>query len=316
MKKNQSNGGGILFLLLEIIGLLIIVIGAYLYFRVNSDFLNKVVSKNNVDVIASGKCGLTVTSHSPNSKVAFPLNIKGVIDNSNSQQNGCSWIIFEGQAGTAQIYFKDSNDEWKKLGEPKPIMAPDWTSTNVLFSVGLNFNNEGIGLPNGTELKVLFTEENVSGLPPVDTYELFLILNQDLSRVGEENATSSTSATSSELMSLVLYIQDKEIAKTRDCGVTKKVVYQVPKTSAVADASLKYLFNSELSKYAVYKSVSITGGVAKIMFASDNTPEGRPIGGLSSCESSHLMSVLNDTLKQYKTIKSVELYSPKGKILF
>jgi len=315
MKKHQS--GGILTLLLEIIALLIIVVGAYVYFRVNSDFLSQVLpGSSEVTVVTSGKCGLTVTSHSPKSKVGFPLVIKGVVDNSNSKANGCSWQMFEGQAGIAQIYFKSSDNEWKKLGESKSVIAenlPTMNSMNSLFSVGLNFNNEGIGLPNGTELKVVFTEENASGMPPVDTYELPFVLDTTLSRAVMGDKTVQPP---SESMSLTLYIQDKEIAKTRDCGVTKKAIYQVPRTFAVVDSSLQILFESELSKYGVYKSVSVADGVAKVMLVSENTPEGRPIGGLSSCESSHLMSVLKDTLTQYKTVKSVELYSPKGKILF
>jgi hypothetical protein len=312
MKKHQS--GGLLTLLLEIIALLIIVVGAYVYVRVNSDFLSQVLpGSSEVAVVTSGKCGLTVTSHSPKSKVGFPLVIKGVVDNSNSKADGCSWQMFEGQAGIAQIYFKSNDNEWKKIGESKPVIAENWTSVNSLFSVGLNFNNEGVGLPNSTELKVVFTEENASGMPPVDTYELPLILDTTLSRAVTGDKTAQPP---SESMSLTLYIQDKEIAKTRDCGVTKKAIYQVPRTSAVVDSSLQILFESELSKYGAYKSVSVADGVAKVMLVSENTPEGHPIGGLSSCESSHLMSVLKDTLIQYKTVKSVELYSPKGKILF
>jgi len=115
---------------------------------------------------------------------------------------------------------------------------------------------------------------------------------------------------------LILYIQDKEIAATSDCGVTKKVVYRVPKTIAVADASLKILFSEELSKYGIYKSVSIVDGAAKIMLESDNTSQGLPISSLSSCESSHMLSVLRDTLTQNETIKSIELFSPKGIIQF
>lgn len=119
-----------------------------------------------------------------------------------------------------------------------------------------------------------------------------------------------------ELMSLDLYIQNKEVARTSDCRVTQKVTYQVPKTLAVADASLKILFEKELFRYGVYKSVTISNGVAKVTLQSDMTPEGRPISGLSSCESGHLTSVLHDTLTQYKSIKSVEIFSLKGKVEF
>ena len=316
MKKYKS--GGILILLLEIIGLLIIVVGAYVYLRINSSFWSQIIPKNSgVSVVTNSKCGLTVTSHSPKSRVGFPLVIKGVIDNSHSKVNGCSWQIFEGQAGVAQIYFRSSDGEWKKLGESKPVIAENWTEVNSLFSVGLNFNNEGVGLANGTELKAVFTEENASGMPPVDTFELPLILDQSAAVVvGSKVSTSTATTPPSETMSLIVYLQDKEMAKTKDCGITKKVTYQIPITSAVANASLEILFDSELSKYGVYKSVSVAGGVAKVVLASDKTPEGRPIGGLSSCESSHLMSVIKDTLTQYKSIKSVELYSPEGKILF
>jgi len=320
MKKyNKShNRGGILTLLLEIIGILIIFIGAYVYLRLNTNVLNNVVEKNDGtktgDVIVSGKCGLLVTSHSPNEKVDFPLTVKGIIDNTNRQSKGCSWQMFEGQGGIAQLYFKDTNGDWQKLGISKPVIVENWTSTSTLFSVALNNNNEGVGLPTGAQLKIIFTEENASGMPPVDTFELPLIFS-GTTIPNDADGTGGT-ATSSDLMSLTLYIQNKEVAKTSDCGVTKKVIYQVPKTMAVADASLKILFGGELSDYGVYKSVSISNGVAKVELESENTPLGFPMSSLSSCQSSHLMSVLKDTLTQYSTIKSVELYSPRGKIEF
>ena len=315
MKKYK--GGGILTLLLEIIGLLIIVVGAYLYLRTNSNVLDDLVQKNDRDnvtnVITSGKCGLTITSQSPNSLTSFPLVIKGLIDNTNSQDLGCSWQMFEGQAGNAQLYSKTINNDWKKIGVMMPVIVENWTSNKTIFSVGLNFNNEDIGLSDGTLLKVVFIEENASGIPPVDTYEFPLVFSVKTS--GTIDGTNGTGS-SIETISLNLYIQDKEIAKTKDCGVTKKVIYQVPKTSAVADASLKILFANELSQYGVYKSVVVSNGLARITLASSNTPSGRPISGLSSCESSHLMSVLQDTLTQYSSIKKVEIYSPKGKIEF
>ena len=328
MKKHK--GGGILFLILEIIGLLILVAGGYIYLRINNPaLLDKLSTFGNYikseEVVKSGNCGLVVTSPIPKSSVTFPLVIKGVVDNSDREKLGCSWQMFEGQAGTAEIYFKDGNNEWKKLGTTVPVPVENWMSVKTFFSVSLNFNNEGIGLPTGTPMKVVFTEENASGIPPVDTYELPLVLSistKSGSGSANINANAGASAsTSSELMPLTLYIQNKEIAKTSDCGVTKKVIYQVPKTTAIADASLKILFSSnagagELSQYGVYKSVSISNSVAKVLLASENQPSGTPISSLSSCQSSHLMSVLRDTLTQYNTIKSVEIYSPKGKIMF
>jgi hypothetical protein len=150
----------------------------------------------------------------------------------------------------------------------------------------------------------VFTEENPAAINPSKTYELPLVV-----AYGELNDVP-------ELMSLDVYIQDKEVARTSDCSVTKKITYQVPKTLAVADASLKILFEGELAKYGVYKSVSISNGVAKVILQSNMTTTGYPISSLSSCESGHLLSVLNDTLTQYKNIKYVEIFSPQGKIEF
>lgn len=116
---------------------------------------------------------------------------------------------------------------------------------------------------------------------------------------------------------LDLYVQDKELSVSKmDCAITKKITIEVPKTVAVANESLKILFAGELSKYGVYKSVTISDGVAKVYLQSDLLPGGTPIGSLSSCESQHLISVLNDTLKQYNSIKTVEIHGPKGKIEF
>ncbi|MES2985594.1 MAG: hypothetical protein V4686_00530 [Patescibacteria group bacterium] len=121
--------------------------------------------------------------------------------------------------------------------------------------------------------------------------------------------STSTNATSTETMVLTVYLQDKEVARVSDCRVTKKATFEIPKTTGVADASLKYLFGEELKKFGVYKSVSIENGVAKVLLADE-------IGSLSSCESGHIMGVLTDTLTQYPTIQKVELYGPLGKIEF
>lgn len=126
--------------------------------------------------------------------------------------------------------------------------------------------------------------------------------------------TASSSATTT--MDLVVYLQDKEEMITNDCGITYAKTIQVPKTKAVADASLRYLFSDELAQYGEYQSVRINNGVAEVTLEKDQDPTGRNIASLSSCEARHLFSVLLDTLTQYDTINSVELYSPSGKIEF
>lgn len=133
----------------------------------------------------------------------------------------------------------------------------------------------------------------------------------------EETPSSTPIApVDSTMMTLYLFQQDTQVAATSDCGVTRRVARQVPRTTALADTSLKILFAEELSKYAQYQSVSITNGVARVNFASDMTPAGNPISSLSSCESQHLLSVITDTLTQYSTVNSVVLYGPQGQIQF
>ena len=120
-----------------------------------------------------------------------------------------------------------------------------------------------------------------------------------------------------EKMDITVYVNDEAaLSEFLDCAINKKIAVQVPKTEAIADASLKYLFSKELSKYGTYQSVEIASGTAKVMLASENTPAGYPISGLSSCQSQNLISVLKDTLTQYESIMSVRLYSPKGEIVF
>lgn len=115
-----------------------------------------------------------------------------------------------------------------------------------------------------------------------------------------------------EKMDITVYVNDEAgSSEFLDCAINKKITVQVPKTEGIADASLTYLFKTELSKYGVYKSVEIANGTAKIMLESDMTPAGYPIGALSSCQSQNLLSVLKDTLTQYPSITSIELYSPK-----
>jgi len=132
---------------------------------------------------------------------------------------------------------------------------------------------------------------------------------------GVEKGAEETASTD-DLIDLTVYLQNKEEVILNDCGITYPEKIQVPKTVAVADASLRYLFTEELSGYGRYESVVINDGIAQVTISNDNDPKGYKISGLSSCEARHLTSVLKDTLTQYESIESVELFSPSGKIEF
>ena len=159
MKTKQKS------ILSVVIVLVILGVGIYLQ---NKD-------QTKVDSQTALACGLKVTSIEANSEVSFPLTVKGEVDNTKASNTGCSWSMFEGQAGIAQLYFKDDLG-WVVLGVSSPIKVDEWMSEKTNFTTTLNFNNDGIGLKKGTIMKILFQEENPSGSGQVDSFELPLVL--------------------------------------------------------------------------------------------------------------------------------------------
>ena len=150
---------------------------------------------------------------------------------------------------------------------------------------------------------------------------IFILTSKNTNQTPSEESTDQAETTSEEtkqdeLMDITVHLQDKEVAMNSDCGVTYPKIVKVTKTKGIADASLKYLFATELSKYGKYESILIKENIAQIVISNENDPNGLRISSLSSCESRHLFSVLTDTLTQYENIESVELYSPSGKIEF
>ena len=129
------------------------------------------VEQSSVEV-ADGMC-FEVNSHTSNQKTSFPAIITGTIDNSSAD---CNWLKLEGKGGVAQLYFYNEDLGWSGLNQPTSILVDDWMSDLTDFSVKLNFNNSGIGLPNDTLLKVVFSEEDPSGKGNVETVELELVL--------------------------------------------------------------------------------------------------------------------------------------------
>lgn len=187
---------GFASVLLILLGLVVIGGGVYFYNESNSNEVSikestmvktpkeiQKIEKNKVETSVMNikskekkECGFTVVSILPNSEVSFPLTIKGIVDRTNYKVLGCSWQTFEGIAGIAQLYFNFGNQGWKPLGNEVPIFVDDWTATTTQFTSTLNFNNEGIGLPFGTKLKIVFTEENPAVINPSLTFELPLLL--------------------------------------------------------------------------------------------------------------------------------------------
>ena len=135
---------------------------------------SKKLADNNPSQASSLHCGLRVVTPAPNLSVAFPLTVSGTVDNTKSKSVGCSWSMFEGQAGTLQLSYRDSvHQSWDKLGSPVVIHVGDWTTTaSTTFTTTVPLDNGNVTLPSGTKLQLTFTEENPSGEGIPDTYTL------------------------------------------------------------------------------------------------------------------------------------------------
>jgi len=117
----------------------------------------------------AAKCGLVVETPSVGAAVSFPLTISGTINN--SEENGCYWTMFEGQAGTAELFY-ETKDGYSLATDMQPIEVANWMSTSTTFSVTLDFDNVNQGLPSGYNFKILLTEDNPSGEGIPDSLEI------------------------------------------------------------------------------------------------------------------------------------------------
>ena len=119
-----------------------------------------------------------------------------------------------------------------------------------------------------------------------------------------ESEGSSENQKSQETMNLVIYVTNPE-------GTLEPVTIQTTETTGVANASLEYLFNNNLSVYGDYNDVSISNGIAYVSLEG-NIPGGRTFSSLSSAEISDLTQSINATLTQYSTISDIELVDKNG----
>ncbi|MEI6490872.1 MAG: hypothetical protein WCO16_03910 [bacterium] len=136
------------------------------------------VDTSNVTIQGTPKqCGPKVTSITENARVSFPISISGTINRYDKfKDDSCSWSIFEGQIGSAQLYYNYNNQGWKTVGLAAPVRITDTALDLFAFSTTLNFNNGGIGLPYGTPMKIVFKDEDASGLGSRNKLEFSIIL--------------------------------------------------------------------------------------------------------------------------------------------
>jgi hypothetical protein len=300
MKNSQK--GFVIPIIIAIVAVLIVGSGVYIYTNNKVEAPNPLIvctmdamqcldgsyvgrSGPSCEFVCPESKGIIVTSTKSNDLVKLPITIEGYLD-------GNGWAANEGEVGTVEVF--DSTG--KSISSREVIRTTtDWLKFPTYFSAMVG-DRQMMGYINTDTGYVKITSNSAKDGEQLKSLTI---------PIGFDNATAPTP----ELIDLPVYIQDKSYVATSSCSVTKKVVYRVPKTTAVADASLKILFNEELSAYGKYKSVSIVNGVAKVIVENGFNE------GLSSCQSSHLFSVLKDTLTQYSSIKSVELVRADGSVI-
>lgn len=225
--------------------------------------------------------GIEIFSPLANTEISSPLKIIGKV-------SGSGWTGFEATVGTVQLKDYKGN----VLGQTFLSATTEWTKLPTNFEGDLDFvaNNDGPGI-------LVFKNENASGLPEHDrTFVLPVKIKQ------HESQTTS----------IKLYFNNVKMASDYDCSKVFAVERQIPKTQAVAKASLEELFKgpTESEKSAGF-SVSITPEV-KInsiriengtAYADFNNRLQEGIGG--SCMVSAIKAQITQTLKQFDTVKNV-----------
>ncbi len=314
----MSNAGSISLLgLLGLVAFVLLATSFYFYMKNKHEAvtlrepIGLPAAGTSTDAIGNGgdapryaqKCGISVSVPTIGVSASFPLTIKGTIDNRNRKALGCMWTIFEGQAGTAQVFANIHNAGWKEVGywmdNPSgaiagavPIMTVgEWMTSNpVEFATTLRLDPKAGIIPVGTPMKIVMEDDDPSG----DVGEMLEVPFV----YGGENKDNA--------MPLKLFFP--MTVHMTDCGATYPVVRVVPKTLAVADASMRELFEVAIpSLKNHYNGITIRNKVAVIDFDKG------ALGVLDgpACTQQSVKSPIEKTLLQYPTIKSVE-YSIDG----
>lgn len=111
-----------------IVFLFLIVIFLFIIFLKNN---NEQIE--NRTYLTEGECGLVVISPKENERVENQFKVEVLVDNSKREELGCSWTVFEGQAGIVRIYdargfsvgsgFLEASGEWMTTS-PVSFYAP------------------------------------------------------------------------------------------------------------------------------------------------------------------------------------------------
>lgn len=265
-----------LFAIIAVIGILVVVFNS-------RKPLTQTDGNNNQ---AEDRKGLFVNNLQENDTLASPLQITGYV-------NGGGWSGFEGQVGGVSLYDNAGN-----VLDVEPLTATsEWMTSTINFETNLEF------FTNATSGTIVFRNENPSGEPSRDKSVSW---NIKFAPVGE-------------VMNLKAYFSNSNLDPKITCKEVFPVTRTVAKSAGVARAALEEMlkgptaqeqadgFATMINPGVKINSLTIDKGVAKVDF--DGTIQ-QGVGG--SCRVSMMRLQIEQTLKQFPTVKSV-IISVNGK---
>ena len=113
-----------------------------------------------------------------NSYVDFPLEISIIVDNSKLASLGCSWGVFEGQAGTVKIV--DYNDN--ELGRANLMTKDQNWIENLIASLPVSFGTvlNLVKKPTTENLNLIFIEDNAEGRDNPDSLVIPVLIHLEI----------------------------------------------------------------------------------------------------------------------------------------
>jgi len=221
---------------------------------------------------------IRITNPRPNQTIKSPLTIEG-------EARG-NWY-FE---ASFPVKLYDTNGN--QLGVVPAQAQGEWMTTNfVPFKAVLNFSS-----PTTATGTLVLEKDNPSGLPEYD----------DQLRVPVKFEASA------ETITVKAYFNNSQMDPEVSCNKVFPVNRVIPKTSAVARASLEEMlkgpteseknqgFFTSLNSGVKIEKLTIVNGVASVEF---NEQLEFQVGG--SCRVSAIRAQIVETLKQFSTVKSV-----------
>lgn len=149
--------------------LAVVVIGLGAYTIIQKKAVTPALEEQQQARVAGSHCGLTINSPLTGSTVTFPLTINAMVDNTAATTLGCSWGVFEANAGSVVI--KDTNGN--VLAQSYLATTANWMTVNPTV---YNATIPSLSNPSYTgALTIMFTEDNSADIPNPDTLSIQVV---------------------------------------------------------------------------------------------------------------------------------------------